>query len=559
MVRVKFLAWLLIVSASAVVNLVYVSSAFEKSLGKQVDARLNSAASLYTAQDTLLQAQRSLALIAGARDPALVTVLRDLRADAPTKDSVTAWATAFGTAAGALPPSMGAAAIYVVSNDVGTTARQGGSDSKAARDLPLAAAVSSFPNPTWTNVDNVPYRLLAVAVHDKDKVIGTVAVAFALDDTYVAALARITGTSVTAAVRDTVLGSSVSGSERTEIGKASKSAATFAFGHAKAGSLVVALPILTGGPAPAVRGRTLPIDGLEGGRVALGINIEPAYSELVEYQIRYIPGGLAVFMICLAFLIWIGAQAAAEATPGLRTFAQPVAPPPPLPASPSAPVAVSEALSALPPAPEASPDDFHFGQAGPGPAASPSSGQTAPGIAPPPPSPTPTAPDPFADFAGPQSFSGPSSPAPSSLPPVADPFAPTPMREERTRQAPVVDPFAAASQVPGESRGYESDATVVAQVPEQLLRASARPPPRPMAASSGASSEENHFQDVFREFIATRERCGEPADGLTFEKFAAKLRKNKDQLVAKYNCKTVRFQVYVKDGKAALKATPVKE
>ena len=37
------------------------------------------------------------------------------------------------------------------------------------------------------------------------------------------------------------------------------------------------------------------------------------------------------------------------------------------------------------------------------------------------------------------------------------------------------------------------------------------------------------------------------------------LRKNKEQLVAKYNCRTVKFQVYVKDGKAALKATPVKD
>jgi len=64
---------------------------------------------------------------------------------------------------------------------------------------------------------------------------------------------------------------------------------------------------------------------------------------------------------------------------------------------------------------------------------------------------------------------------------------------------------------------------------------------------------------VFREFIATRERCGEPADGLTYDKFVAKLRKNREQLVQKYACRTVRFQVYVKEGKAALKATPVKD
>ncbi|HEX8698361.1 MAG TPA: MXAN_5187 C-terminal domain-containing protein, partial [Myxococcaceae bacterium] len=38
-----------------------------------------------------------------------------------------------------------------------------------------------------------------------------------------------------------------------------------------------------------------------------------------------------------------------------------------------------------------------------------------------------------------------------------------------------------------------------------------------------------------------------------------KLRKNKDQLMTKYACRTVKFQVYVKENKAALKATPVKD
>jgi hypothetical protein len=38
-----------------------------------------------------------------------------------------------------------------------------------------------------------------------------------------------------------------------------------------------------------------------------------------------------------------------------------------------------------------------------------------------------------------------------------------------------------------------------------------------------------------------------------------KLRKNKEQLMQKYSCRTVKFQVYVKEGKAALKATPVKD
>jgi hypothetical protein len=108
------------------------------------------------------------------------------------------------------------------------------------------------------------------------------------------------------------------------------------------------------------------------------------------------------------------------------------------------------------------------------------------------------------------------------------------------------------------------DRTVVAMVPQELLRAATRAAPQGRPTSNpiglaGLSAEEIHFQDVYREFCLTRERCGEPADNLTFEKFAAKLRKNKEALVQKYACKSVRFQVYVKEGKAALKATPVKE
>ena len=67
------------------------------------------------------------------------------------------------------------------------------------------------------------------------------------------------------------------------------------------------------------------------------------------------------------------------------------------------------------------------------------------------------------------------------------------------------------------------------------------------------------WEDVYREFVNTREQCGEPGDGLTYDKFVGKLRKNRDTLMQKYNCRSVRFAVYVKEGKAALKATPVKD
>jgi hypothetical protein len=75
---------------------------------------------------------------------------------------------------------------------------------------------------------------------------------------------------------------------------------------------------------------------------------------------------------------------------------------------------------------------------------------------------------------------------------------------------------------------------------------------------SGAP-DESEWQDVFQDFVATKRQCGEPVEGFTYEKFAERLRKNRDTLVQRHGAKRVKFGVYVKDGKAALKANPIKE
>ena len=74
-----------------------------------------------------------------------------------------------------------------------------------------------------------------------------------------------------------------------------------------------------------------------------------------------------------------------------------------------------------------------------------------------------------------------------------------------------------------------------------------------------ADAVDPYFNQVFEQFVAVKKSCGEPITGLTYAKFAEKLVKNRDDLTAKTGCKEVRFTVYVKDGKAALKATPVKD
>jgi hypothetical protein len=68
-----------------------------------------------------------------------------------------------------------------------------------------------------------------------------------------------------------------------------------------------------------------------------------------------------------------------------------------------------------------------------------------------------------------------------------------------------------------------------------------------------------YFRQVYNSFLSVKRQCGENVDNLTLERFEAKLKQNRAKLVERYNCKAVKFQVYIKDGKAAIKATPIKD
>ena len=91
--------------------------------------------------------------------------------------------------------------------------------------------------------------------------------------------------------------------------------------------------------------------------------------------------------------------------------------------------------------------------------------------------------------------------------------------------------------------------TIITNVPQELIDA---------AAESEASAEEAHFRDVFDQFLQTKRDCGEGTSSLNFDRFRQTLQKNRDAILSKHDAKSVRFSVYVKQGKAALKATPVR-
>ncbi|WP_106389720.1 MXAN_5187 family protein [Enhygromyxa salina] len=74
----------------------------------------------------------------------------------------------------------------------------------------------------------------------------------------------------------------------------------------------------------------------------------------------------------------------------------------------------------------------------------------------------------------------------------------------------------------------------------------------------GGQDRESYYRGIYDEFVETKGACGEATEGFTYEKFAKKLRKQSDTLMARPEVTDVQFSVYVKDGKAALRAKVIK-
>lgn len=101
------------------------------------------------------------------------------------------------------------------------------------------------------------------------------------------------------------------------------------------------------------------------------------------------------------------------------------------------------------------------------------------------------------------------------------------------------------------------------EAPAENVDAGVRKPPPPLpksnaadgAADGAATDEETEWKGIFEQFLALKEQCGEQTAGMTFEKFKTTLQRNKDALLQR-GATGVKFTVYVKEGKASLKATP---
>ena len=169
-------------------------------------------------------------------------------------------------------------------------------------------------------------------------------------------------------------------------------------------------------------------------------------------------------------------------------------------------------------------------------------------------------------------FALPGEPAPASVPQIS------PTSSSGPRGLPKAPPRA----IPDGPVSVEPDS--IEPAPEAARpkppppKRPAAPPPAPVATGEVSVAEASQIQSVaaleaaagepfdemadwrkvYEEFLALKQQCGEPIGNLTFEKFKGTLQRNKDALVARHNCARVKFTVYVKEGKAALKASPAK-
>lgn len=153
----------------------------------------------------------------------------------------------------------------------------------------------------------------------------------------------------------------------------------------------------------------------------------------------------------------------------------------------------------------------------------------------------------------------PTKPAPVA-PPVAPPAAkpvtpaakPAPAPAAKPAPAPAVKAFIATPPAAAAKPAIKVPAPPVSEmnVTEGSVAVAS-----PLAL---ASDEQVEWQKIYEEFLAVKKQCGESTAGLTFDKFKGTLQRNKEALVARHGGTRVKFTVYVKEGKAALKASPVK-
>ena len=96
-------------------------------------------------------------------------------------------------------------------------------------------------------------------------------------------------------------------------------------------------------------------------------------------------------------------------------------------------------------------------------------------------------------------------------------------------------------------KGPEAQAPAASE-PEPQIHIAGTPPPDPLS--------ENRLRGVYRAYVEAKRRCNEDTTRLSFDAVVASLKRQVPELLERHNARDVEYRVFVKDGKAILRAVP---
>jgi len=124
-------------------------------------------------------------------------------------------------------------------------------------------------------------------------------------------------------------------------------------------------------------------------------------------------------------------------------------------------------------------------------------------------------------------------------------------------------------------RRRNSDPQVpAAKAPEPAAKGEAPAPPPPAAKPSSTGAEpvihiagaratekidplsEARLRGVYQAYVEAKKKCNEDTTKLSFDQVAASLRKQVPELLVRHRAQDVEYRVFVKDGRAVLRAVP---
>src|SRR5437016_4432729 len=558
--RARIWIFTVVVAVALALNLARVSLSIAQTGEDTMRARVAAASNALRGQLDLLDAR--LAPRAVAMMPELIEAVRGADGQSPARPEE----RALRAAGAVLSPEPD---LFAVANSHGAIVSRRARPVQVLEDparLPLSqAANGGVAVPTFATFDAAVYRFAAARVPGSAAaaVVGTL-----VDDRFASQLKSQVDADVTLIQAGQILASSLpQGEDRARL---TRWVAAPGPGY---GVLQIRLPFVgtnLSGELPrgashyAVRGALLPLDG--GVQAALTVPASPYLAWLGRYQSFY-AAGLAVFLF-FGF-IW-GLVARTPAPVVQQVFTPPpkfepedgvVSPPrraPRMTPLPGTDAAEARAAPASAPAAESlDPDlpprsDLEVAEAHPEPDPQTASEPavwggpiSAESVA----APDPAASVPDWEIPAPPGVAGKAADASNGAlqlaanEPAAEPFP----GDEPTR----VEPVGAALI----EKLRERDEEVAAQH-GNAAAVTMQDFSLPVAEES--DPDEEHWRETFDRFCELKAQLGEPADRISFEKFAAKLKKNRADLVAKHNCKGVRFSVYEKEGKAAIRASAIR-